>query len=178
MNKDNVETLIELMRTHEDPDVRAFVMEKIVERYDTPHKWIEEGLKDPDAEVRIEAANIFRTHEIIPLDFYELALQDDEWIVRYRAVKAFDKRDDIPFSMMIQMLSDPDNSVRRAAVEAFRGRGDVPIELTKLMLDHCENDVVRAEAFDILLDIYLKEEGDALFADNTKYPIDDKIEEN
>ena len=156
MNKSNIETLIELIRTHEDPGIRIGAAMAFSNRLDIPIEWLRDALKDEYLQIRLSAAKSFRVRDDIPLDILELAFNDKEPSVRAEAVRAFSGRDDIPIEWMIKALNDESSYVREVSMAAFNELDELPIEFLKIPLTIRYDNNYRCEAFNIMLDRYFE----------------------
>lgn len=157
MSKDSVSVVIDLARTHENPDIRYSAIHAIARRQDTPIEWIEEALDDPCTSIRRFVAAEMIRREDLTLSCIEKAFNDTDPYVRASAVQTFADRD-VPEEWMVKALNDHSGVVVSEAVKAYKGFNTAPIKLTKLVLDQGAEDPIRTCAMDILLDIYIEDE--------------------
>lgn len=169
MTKETIKSMIDLVRTSDNPNVRRDIMRTFCDFHveEVPIKWLRDAFTDDNIENRRTAIDMIadKRSNDVSLDLLDLARKDKDCYVRMMTYEVFANRDDIPMGWLLEGLSDPDSCVRAAAVELFANMDDIPIEISKMALNENESSTVRRAACRVLLSHYF---------DNTKEENEDE----
>lgn len=161
MDRNKIMPLIELIRTHKNPEIRkqmAYACKYANDIHmDIPVEWLADFLKDPNPEIRRKMAGISDIRKDIPLDVINIVRKDEDDMVRATLIYlAFAKRDDIPIEWYIDALKDRNSEVRESAIVACHEILDdkIIMEISKIALAEDEQHYTRRIACEALLRKY------------------------